>query len=125
MSDQKHQVQAKASLFEDLPVVDERAAAAAAHARAVGKRQGAPRVLEPNRAQIELRASDLESLLPEGHRARLVWAWVERQDLSAMYAAIKVRQGGVGRSAIAPQILLGLWLYAALQGVGAVVPVVH
>ena len=48
-----------------------------------------------------------------------MWAWVERQDLSAMYAAIKVRQGGVGRSAIAPQILLGLWLYAALQGVGS------
>jgi transposase len=73
----------------------------------------------PNRSQIELRPMDLESLLPEGHRARLVWAWVERQDLSAMYAAIKVRQGGVGRSAIAPQILLGLWLYASLQGVGS------
>jgi transposase len=77
------------------------------------------RVILPNRTQVELRPMDLESLLPEGHRARLVWAWVERQDLSAMYAAIKVRQGGVGRSAIAPQILLGLWLYAALQGVGS------
>jgi len=77
------------------------------------------RVILPNRTQIELRPMDLESLLPEGHRARLVWAWVERQDLSAMYAAIKVRQGGVGRSAIAPQILLGLWLYATLQGVGS------
>ena len=77
------------------------------------------RVIMPNRRQIELRPMDLESLLPEGHRARLVWAWVERQDLSAMYAAIKVRQGGVGRSAIAPQILLGLWLYATLQGVGS------
>jgi transposase len=77
------------------------------------------RVIMPNRSQIELRPMDLESLLPDGHHARLVWAWVERQDLSAMYAAIKVRQGGVGRSAIAPQILLGLWLYATLQGVGS------
>ena len=77
------------------------------------------RVILPNRTQIELRPMDLESLLPQGHRARLVWAWVERQDLSAMYAAIKVRQGGVGRSAIAPQILLALWLYATLQGVGS------
>ncbi len=34
----------------------------------------------------------------------------EGQDLSAMYAAIKFRQGGVGRSAMAPQMLLGLWL---------------
>jgi transposase len=85
---------------------------------AVG-RATAARVIMPNRTQIELRPMDLESLLPEGHRARLVWAWVERQDLGAMYAAIKVRQGGVGRSAIAPQILLGLWLYATLQGVGS------
>ena len=77
------------------------------------------RVIMPNRTQIELRPMDLESVLPEGHRARLVWSWVERQDLSAMYAAIKVCQGGVGRSAIAPQILLGLWLYASLQGVGS------
>lgn len=79
----------------------------------------AARVILPNRTQIELRPMDLELLLPEGHRARLVWAWVERQDLSTMYAAIKVRQGGVGRSVIAPQILLGLWLYATLQGVGS------
>lgn len=76
-------------------------------ARALSR--GTARVILPNRNQIELRPMDLESLLPEGHRARLVWAWVERQDLSAMYGAIKVRQGGVGRSAIAPQILLGLW----------------
>ena len=80
---------------------------------------GQARVVMPNRTQIELRPMDLESVLPEGHRARLVWAWVERQDLGAMYAAIKVRQGGVGRSAIAPQIMLGLWLYATLQGVGS------
>jgi transposase len=94
-------------------VLGDKAAAAAAGSVATA------RVIMPNRNQIELRAMDLESLLPEGHRARLVWAWVERQDLSAMYAAIKVRQGGVGRSAIAPQILLGLWLYASLQGVGS------
>ena len=77
------------------------------------------RVILPNREQIELRPMDLESLLPEGHRARLVWAWVERQDLGRMYAAIKAREGGVGRSAIAPEILLGLWLYATLEGVGS------
>jgi transposase len=72
----------------------------------------------PNRQQVELRPMDLESLLPAGHRARLVWAWVTRQDLSGMYAKIKVREGGVGRSAIAPEILFALWLYATLDGVG-------
>ena len=37
--------------------------------------QGAARVLEPNRSHVELRASDLESLLGEDHRARLVWGY--------------------------------------------------
>jgi transposase len=80
---------------------------------------GARRVLWPNRSQIELRPCDLESLLPEGHRARLVWAWVEQADLSAIYAGIRAVEGGSGRSAIAPEILFALWLYATLQGVGS------
>lgn len=102
-------------LFDDLPP----AAAAAAPRVAAAAPAARARVLRPNRNQIELRPMDLESLLPAGHRARLVWAWVERQDLSRMYAAIKVREGGVGRSAIAPEILFALWLYAPLEGVGS------
>src|SRR5574338_1259738 len=77
------------------------------------------RVLLPNRGQMEFRASDLDSLLPGGHRARLVWAYVERQDLSRFYAGIRVIEDGVGRAAIAPEILLALWLYATLDGVGS------
>lgn len=77
------------------------------------------RVKMPNRAQMALRASDLESLLPEGHRARLVWDYVVGLDLSGFYASIEVMEGGVGRGAIAPEILLSLWLYATLEGVGA------
>ena len=105
---------AEGGLFGDqeLPPSQRRPAEAARPA-------GQARVVMPNRTQVELRPMDLESLLAEGHRARLVWAWVERQDMSAMYEAIKVRQGGVGRSAIAPEILLALWLYATLQGVGS------
>ena len=81
-------------------------------------KRGAARVLRPNRKQMELRASDLESLLPEGHRARVVWGFVEGSDTSALYEQIKARDGGVGRSAIAPEIMLALWLYATLEGVG-------
>jgi transposase len=77
------------------------------------------RVLLPNRKQLELRAADLESLLSAGHRARLVWAYVERQDLEAFYADIRAVEGGVGRAAIAPEILLALWLYATIDGVGS------
>jgi transposase len=79
---------------------------------------GVARVRWPNRLQVELRPSDLDSLLPEGHRARLVWAWVEQADLSRMYAEIRAVEGGSGRTAIAPEILYALWLYATLDGVG-------
>lgn len=106
-------------LFNDLPLPKDAGVAVAKPAAAGAGGAAAARVVRPNRDQIELRPMDLESLLPEGHRARLVWAWVERQDLSGMYAAIKVREGGVGRSAIAPEIMLALWLYATLEGVGS------
>ena len=80
---------------------------------------GIARVQKPNRKQLELRPSDLESLLPEGHRARIVWGYVERQDLTGLYARIKAVEGGVGRAAIAPEILFALWLYATLEGIGS------
>lgn len=106
-------------LFDSLPLPEDSEAVAAKTAVARAVESGRARVIMPNREQIELRPMDLESLLPEGHRARLVWAWVQRQDLSGLYAAIKVREGGVGRSAIAPEILLALWLFATLDGVGS------
>lgn len=81
--------------------------------------QRAARVQMPNRLQMELRPTDLESLLPADHTARLVWGFVERQDLSSWYATIKAVDGGPGRDAIAPEILLSLWLYATLEGVGS------
>ncbi|MBS1213329.1 MAG: transposase, partial [Proteobacteria bacterium] len=59
--------------------------------------------------QLELRATDLESLLPEGHRVRTVWAYVERADLSSIYSGIKALEGGSGRTPIAPEILFALW----------------
>jgi len=105
-------------LFEDLPGPSA-ADVQQTQARAGTRSHAAPRILEPNRKQIELRASDLESLLPEDHRARLVWGYVERQDLGALYEAIKARGAAPGRRAIDPRILFALWLYATLDGVGS------
>ena len=117
----RHQEGAAAGLFEDLAPVDEQAAAAAAaaQARASELRAQPPRLLQPNRKQIELRASDLESLLGEEHRARLVWGYAQRQDLSRLTDAIKACGSNAGRSAIDPHILFALWLYATLEGVGS------
>lgn len=80
---------------------------------------GTPRVLRPNRAQLELRPTDLESLLPEDHRARAVWDFVEGLELSPLYERIRSIEGHAGRPAIDPAILMALWLYATVEGVGS------
>jgi transposase len=110
---------AEGVLFEDLPAPSA-AQVEQAQAKAARKRgHGTPRLLEPNRVQVELRASDLESLLPEDHRARLVWGYVARQDLSKLIEAIKARGSNAGRAAIDPRVLFALWLYATLDGIGS------
>ena len=50
---------------------------------------GKARLREPVRDQIELRAMDLESLIADDHPARLIWAYVEKLDLSVLEDAIK------------------------------------
>lgn len=80
---------------------------------------GEARYETANRTQLELIPCDLEGLLPPGHAARLVWRFVEGLDLSALYAAIKARDGRPGRAPIDPRILVALWLYATIDGVGS------
>lgn len=77
------------------------------------------RVQRPNRTQLEFRPVDLEALLPDDHRARVVWEFVEGLDLGPFYEAIKAVEGHAGRPAIDPAILMALWLYATLEGVGS------
>jgi transposase len=78
-----------------------------------------PRVLEAERKQLALRPIDLDGTLPDDHRARLLWQAVEGLDLERFYATIKAVEGGQGRPAIDPKILLTLWLYALSCGVGS------
>lgn len=83
------------------------------------KPQGAPRVQSAVRNQVELRACDLDAALPADHQARAVWAFVQSLDLQALYAQIRAVEGRVGRAPIDPAILMSLWLYATLDGVGS------
>ena len=90
------------------------------HPRMDKKRDERPaRVVQANRLQTRLVPMDLEGLLAEDHQARAVWAFVERLDLSEFEARIGSREGSAGRPATDPQILLGLWILATLEGVGA------
>ena len=80
---------------------------------------GVPRVHMPDRSQLDPRPRELEFLLPEWHTARIVWGYVIGLNLSDLYARIKAFEGSEGRTPIAPEILLALWLYATLDGVGS------
>jgi transposase len=62
---------------------------------------------------------DLEGLLPADHRARIVMSFVESLELSPLYEAIKSREGEPGRPPPDPAVLLALWLYATIEGVGS------
>lgn len=86
---------------------------------AAPKVQGAPRLLLPNRAQMELRPIDLEGLLPTEHPARAVWEFVDGLDLSPLHATVQAVEGRPGRPATDPRIYLSLWLYATLEAVGS------
>src|SRR6266571_4605137 len=80
---------------------------------------GEPRLYEPQRDQIELRAMDIDSIIGEDHSARLIWAYVEQVDLRELEDAIKAREGVPGHPAITPRLLLALWLYATSEGIGS------
>lgn len=77
------------------------------------------RTVKPNRDQLELVPFDWDSLLPEDHRARVVWAFVEGVDVSELYAQIGSVEGRAGRPATDPRVFLALWLFATLDGVGS------
>jgi len=71
------------------------------------------------RTQIEFQQSSLDDLLAPDHRARQVWDYVEELDLSLLYGRVRTTMSSSGRPAIDPAILVSLWLYATLEGVGS------
>lgn len=100
---------ARDTLFDDLP-----------EAEPVAREwSGQPRLREPVRDQVELRAVDLEALLPADHPARVIWAYVQRLDLSALEESVRARAHGPGQAPVSPRLQLALWLFATSQGVGS------
>ena len=110
-SDRKPSAAEQATLF-DLPPADR-----PAPTDPVGV--GRPRLRRAQRDQVVYRALPLDALIPDGHAARTVWAYVEGLDLATLYDAIGSVHGGSGRAATDPRILLALWLYATADGVGS------
>jgi transposase len=80
---------------------------------------GRPRLRTANRDQIVFRAAALDEIIPPDHPARVVWDYTDGLDLSSLYNLIKSVEGNPGRPPIDPKILMALWLYATIDGVGS------
>ncbi len=77
------------------------------------------RLSVPVRNQVEMVMRDLHSSLDPEHPARAIWALVERLDLSQLYDPIRAAADTPGRPATDPKVLLALWLYATVEGIGS------
>lgn len=80
---------------------------------------GNPRLRVPHRGQVEMHWESLDALLEPEHRARLVWATVAGLNLEGWLREIKAVEGHVGRNATDPRLLVALWVYAILEGIGS------
>ena len=78
-----------------------------------------PRLRIAEREQIVIRTLSLDQMLPEEDEARVVWNFVEKCDLGEFYIGIRAVEGQAGRNTTDPKILLALWLFATLKGVGS------
>src|SRR4030088_1485521 len=96
-------------LFEDLPEQE----------RPQVEARGAPRLRVPERNQIAMQVAALDDLISEDHPVRSVWALVEGLELGAVQDVIKARQGQPGHPPAAPKLMLALWLWATVDGVGS------
>lgn len=77
------------------------------------------RVKRPHRDQIQWRDASLDQLVPKDHRVRAVWAYVDSLDLTPLYQKIRAVEGGVGRDAVDPKILMALWMWAIIEGISS------
>lgn len=80
---------------------------------------GTPRLQVPNREQLAFRAACWNDLLPPDHQACIVWQYVSSLDLSPLLEPIKAVAGRPGHPPIDPRILMSLWLYGTLRGIGS------
>lgn len=80
---------------------------------------GTPRLRVACRDQVVMRILALDQMLPADDEARTVVAFVEQVDLSELYRRIRAVAGGPGQAPIDPKILLSLWLFATIKGVGS------
>jgi transposase len=83
------------------------------------KGRGAPRLRVPERDQVGMHWAALDDMIPDDHLVRGVWAFTTRLDLSPLHDAIKACEGVPGHPPASPQLMMALWLFATINGVGS------
>ena len=80
---------------------------------------GAVRLRVPERRQMEMVVQCPDDLVSAQHPVRMVMGLVETLDLSRFAEPIKAREGVAGCDATAARLLVGLWLYGCIRGIGS------
>jgi transposase len=81
--------------------------------------KGAVRLRKPERRQLAMVVQCADDLVRALHPVRTVMAVVEKLDVSGFCEPIRAREGIAGRDATDPRLLVGLWLYACVRGIGS------
>ena len=84
-----------------------------------GKVQRAVRLRVAERRQTRMVVQCLDDLVSGQHPVRMVMGLVEKLDVSRFAEPIKARDGVAGRDATDPRLLVALWLYGCIRGVGS------
>ena len=80
--------------------------------------RGAARLRHPERHQVGWHVAAIDDLVAEDHPVRAVWAFVSALDLGELHDAVKAREGVPGHPPPAPEVMVALWLWATVDGVG-------
>jgi transposase len=84
-----------------------------------GEAAGEVRLRRPERRQMAWVPQCTDDLVAATHGVRTVAAVVAKLDLSAFREPIKAREGVAGRDATDPELLVALWLYGCIRGIGS------
>ena len=87
--------------------------------REAGETKPAVRLRVAERRQIAMVVQCPDDLVGAEHPVRMVMAVVETLDVSRFAEPIKAREGVAGRDATDPRLLVGLWLYGCIRGIGS------
>jgi transposase len=88
-------------------------------ARETEEAKSAVRLRVPERRQMAMVVQCPDDLVAAQHPVRMVMALLETLDMARFSESIRAREGVAGRDATDPRLLVGLWLYACIRGIGS------